>query len=191
MSIQNITQLLMDLQSISDSSLEQGLQGIAVNIDDDKFHNAFSAYGLSKLLLILDQDVLRGKTTGIPKAALEGIRLSGVFMIRTYVCLVYMRSEVLERGLDHVPASSPLRLFRDIFRSGCLPRGEDTIVQHMRNSLAHGSFHLSNDFATVEFKDRNWAGSFSVEDVFSLCEQVFRFYCAAFRVNRNSPTRCL
>jgi hypothetical protein len=83
-----------------------------------------------------------------------------------------------------VPASSPLRPFRDIFLSGCLPRGEDTIVQHMRNSLAHGTFNLSKDCATVQFQDRSWAGSFTIDDILSLCEQVYRFYCAAFRVNR-------
>lgn len=170
----------MDLQSVSDSSLEQGLQDISFNINDNKFSNGFSAYGLSKLLLGLNQDALRGKVTEIPDAALEGIRWRGVFIIRAYVSLVYLRSEVLERGLDHVSATSPLRPFRDIFRSGNLRKGEDTILQHMRNSLAHGSFDLSEDCATVNFQDRDWAASFSVDDVFSLCFQVYRFYCAAF-----------
>jgi hypothetical protein len=44
MCTQNIRQLLMDLQSISDFSLEQGLQDIAVNIDDGKFSNALVAF---------------------------------------------------------------------------------------------------------------------------------------------------
>lgn len=182
MSTQNITQLLMDLQSVSDSMLEKELANIRIHINSSKFHNAFSAYGLSKLLSGLEPDILRGGVIGIPAPELEGIRWAGIFMIRAYVCLVYMRSEVLERKLDSVATTSPLRPFRDAFRSGCLPRGEGTIVQHMRNALAHGTFELSKDCSIVTFKDRNWTESFTVNDVFSLCEQVFRFYCAAFRV---------
>lgn len=190
MSTQNIKQLLNDLQSVSDSTLEKGLRTISINIDENRFHNAFSTYGLSKLLAILDRKTLHGKLTyKIPDDELERIRWTGVFLIKTYVSLVYMRSEVLERGLDTLPPESPLLPFRDAFRSGCLSRGEDTIVQHIRNALAHGNFNISKDVSTVTFNDRNWTASFTIDDVLSLCDQVFRFYVLAFNVNHGLPSK--
>lgn len=178
--IQNIKQMLENLQSVPDHLLEQELRKVSVESIDEKFHSAFSAYGASKLLLILDQDKLRSGLAEIPDAALEGIRWNSALIIRAYVSFVYMRSEVLERGLDEVPETSPLRPFRDTFRSGS--RDEMTMVQHMRNSLSHGTFVLSDDLASVHFKDRKWEETISVKDVFALCEQIYRFYNAAFRV---------
>ena len=105
------------------------------------------------------------------------LRASLVFMIYTALC--YMRSEHLERGLDDVHLDSPLRPFRDIYRSGCKKQGEDTLVQHIRNSLAHGTFELGTAFE-VRFHDREWQEAISVPQLLELCEHVHRLYHEAF-----------
>jgi hypothetical protein len=105
------------------------------------------------------------------------LRASVVFMVYTALC--YMRSEHLERGLDQVPPESALRPFRDIYRSGCKKQGEDTLVQHIRNSLAHGSFELGSAFE-VCFTDREWSETISVPQLRELCEHVHRLYHEAF-----------
>jgi hypothetical protein len=93
--------------------------------------------------------------------------------------LCYMRSEHLERGLDDVPESSPLRAFRDIYRAGSIKRGEDTLVQHVRNSLAHGSFQLGKS-PEITFIDREWQETLALDQILELCEHVHRLYHEAF-----------
>jgi hypothetical protein len=106
-----------------------------------------------------------------------------VFFFRAYTAFVFMRSEHLERGLDGVPDDSPIRPFRDFFRSGCRSRNDDTIAQHIRNALAHGTVEIKN-LSTVVFSDRDWHGEIALEQfVDGLCEQILRFYFAAFEAN--------
>jgi len=97
----------------------------------------------------------------------------------TFTALCYMRSEHLERGLDNVPETSPLRPFRDIYRAGCTRRGEDTLVQHIRNSLTHGTFRLSRT-PDVMFTDRDWQETLKLAQLMELCEHVHRLYHEAF-----------
>jgi hypothetical protein len=91
-----------------------------------------------------------------------------------------MRSEHLERGLDHVPAGSPLRPFRDIFRAGCSKKGDDTFAQHIRNSLAHGTFEVAQHRLEVTFQDRAWTAAVSFDELWELCRHVHRLYHEAF-----------
>ena len=91
-----------------------------------------------------------------------------------------MRSEHLERGLDHVPEGSPLRPFRDIFRAGCSKQGDDTFAQHIRNSLAHGTFEVAQHKLEIIFEDRSWKASVSFDDLWELCRHVHRLYHEAF-----------
>ena len=55
-----------------------------------------------------------------------------------------------------LPEDSPLRPFRDIFRAGCSKQGDDTLAQHIRNSLAHGTFEIAQHKLEISFEDRNW-----------------------------------
>jgi hypothetical protein len=98
-----------------------------------------------------------------------------------------MRSEHLERGLDHVPEDSPLRPFRDIYRAGCMRRGEDTLVQHLRNSLAHGTFRLGLEVPEVVFTDREWSETLPACHLMELCDHVHRLYHEAFPVADGDP----
>lgn len=185
MNTQKIKELLQKLGSVNDNSLRQGLEQIQLDISDNKYSNAFSAYGLSKFLWVVEPQTLRRELDRIPDPELEGIRRSGVFMLRAYTCLVYLLSEVFEHQLCsalHIPA---LKIFHDAFCTGCTSKGEDATIQHMRNALIHGTFELSKDLETVTFKDQAWQQSFSLDEVFSLCEQVFRFYRIAFDVSHN------
>jgi hypothetical protein len=182
MPIINLSSIITELQSVTDNDLRQELNAYGLSISDDKFHNAFSAYGLSNFLSGTPLATLRANTN-IPDAEMNGIRWNGVFILRGYISMVYMRSIHLERGLDNIPDSSPIYPFKRFFRSGSIRDGEDTIAQHIRNAFAHGTFELSSNMQHITFNDKNWTASVQTSEfIDGLCEQVFRFYVAAFHV---------
>ncbi len=57
--------------------------------------------------------------------------------------------------------------------------GEDTLVQHIRNSLAHGTFRLGRT-PEIVFTDRGWQETLAVSQLMELCEHVHRLYHEAF-----------
>ncbi|HXF88118.1 MAG TPA: hypothetical protein VNK48_07195 [Xanthobacteraceae bacterium] len=176
--------VLKQLASVRDEELRREITNYNLAISDEKFHAVFSAYGLTRLLSGLDEKCLRGNVEDIPSQELEQIRRSGVLIFRAYVAFVMMRSDTLERRLDEVPVTSPLRPFRDFFRSGRRSQSDDTMAQHIRNAICHGTFSL-RDLSTVRFQDRDWVAEISAKDFFDgLCEQVFRFYECAFYASR-------
>lgn len=180
----DITPLLEQLRAVSNDELNEALLREHLNITEDKFKVAFQCVGASHDLGRSDIDF--GGPPNIPEEVIRGHRLraSVVFMMFTALC--YMRSEHLERGLDNVSEASPLRAFRNIYRAGRMSRGEDTLVQHIRNSLTHGSFLLA-DQPKIVFTDRNWQETLTVSQVFELCEHVHRLHHEAFSDNVPRP----
>ena len=175
--------VLQSLQSVSDDDLRTGLQTLNLRIPESKLAVAFSAYGLTNFLSGASLNDIRSNVVGIPDEQVNAIRLRGVFVFRAYVTFCYMRSDHLESGLDGVGDASPLNPFRSFFRKG--EKAQTTIAQHIRNSLAHGTFDLSEDFKCVEFIDRKWRAKLGAEDfVDGLCKEVFRFYAAALHAQR-------
>lgn len=173
----DIEHLLLRLRAISSDDLRAGLKEQHLSISDEKFLTAFQCVGASHDLARADID-FRGPPD-MPVLEVRGMRIraSVVFMVFTTLC--YMRSEHLERGLDNVSEISVLRAFRDIYRAGCMKLGEDTLVQHIRNSMAHGSFRLGI-VPEVSFTDRAWQESLTIPQLMELCEHVHRLYHAAF-----------
>ena len=173
----DIEPLLERLRAVSNDDLHAALLNQHLGISEEKFQTAFQCVGASHDLGRADID-LRGPPD-IPKQVIRGMRLraSVVFMVFSTLC--YMRSEHLERGLDAVPEGSPLRAFRDIYRAGRAKQGEGTLVQHIRNAFAHGTFRLSGA-PEVSFKDRAWQETLTVAQLMELCEHVHRLYHEAF-----------
>jgi hypothetical protein len=172
----DIEQLLGRLRTISNDELRAALMGQRLAIDNEKFATAFQCVAASH---DLSTNMFFNGPPDVPDHVIRGgrLRASVVFMVFSTLC--YMRSEHLERGLDSVPEHSPLRAFRDIYRTGCIRQGDDTLVQHIRNSLAHGSFRLGRSM-DVLFIDRAWQESLSIPQLLELCEHVHRLYHEAF-----------
>lgn len=173
----DITLLLGRLRAISNDELRHALQSERLAISDEKFQTAFHCIGASHDLWRNDID-FKGPPD-VPPEVIHGGRMRASVVFMTFSALCYMRSEHLERGLDDVPKNSPLRPFRDIYRAGCMKRGEDTLVQHIRNSLAHGTFRLVRA-PEVVFTDRDWQETLAVDQLKELCEHVHRLYHEAF-----------
>ena len=178
---------LEKLQSVSDQALQQELKRINLKISETKRELAFSSYGFTRWLTHPSVEDLSeigpSLPSGMPLDALDSIRQKSVFLFRGYIALVFMRSDHLECGLDDIGDGSPIAPFRDFFRSGSIKSGDDTIAQHLRNALSHGSVEFI-DSTTAGFIDRRWVGVISPSDfVHGLCEEVFRFYCAAQEVS--------
>lgn len=180
----DIAPLLEQLRVVSNDQLRVGLRTQHLSIDDAKFQTAFQCVAASHDLRRLEID-FRGPPD-IPKQVIHGERLraSAVFMVFSALC--YMRSEHLERGLDNVPEGSPLRPFRDIYRTGCIKPGEDTLVQHIRNALAHGTFQLEKT-PEITFIDREWKETLALDQLMELCEHVHRLYHEAFSDTVSRP----
>jgi hypothetical protein len=173
----DIELLLNQLRAVSNDALLEALREYHLVISTVKFTTAFQCIAAShELSLSMSKS---SKPPDMPELEHRGgrLRASVVFMVYTTLC--YMRSEHLERGLDNVALDSALRPFRDIYRSGSKKEGEDTLVQHIRNSLAHGSFELEKSFE-VSFVDREWRETLSVPQLNELCEHVHRLYHEAF-----------
>lgn len=189
-----ISNVINSLLLLSDEDIRDQMRIYNLSINDTKYFQAFSAYGLTRLLSGLKQEYLKGGLLSIPDYELERIRWVGVFVFRAYTTFVYMRSDTLERNLDRVPLDSALRPFRDFFRKGSKDEGGDTIAQHIRNSLSHGTFSISDDMQTVLFSDENpyksndaWQGQMMAKDFTEgLCAQIFRFYYLAFQVHKEN-----
>lgn len=192
----DLKEIINELQSVTDDDLLTELRKFdkeKLNAFGPKFHNAFSAYGLSNFLSGASLDVLRANTK-VPDPEMNGIRWNGIFILRGYASMVYMRSYQLEKGLDDVSDSSPIQPFKKFFRAGSIKKGEDTVAQHIRNAFAHGSFELSDNMQEVTFKDSfkesKWEVSVKMSDfIDGLCDQVFRFYAAAFRAHQEAQLK--
>ena len=173
----DIAPLLEHLRVVSNDALRASLRTQHLSINDAKFQTAFHCVAASHDLSRPDID-FRGPPD-VPEQVIRGgrLRASAVFMVFSTLC--YMRSEHLERGLDDVPEGSPLRPFRDIYRAGCIRRGEDTLVQHIRNAVSHGTFQLGKS-PEITFIDREWNETLALGQLMELCEHVHRLYHEAF-----------
>jgi len=173
----DITTLLQRLRAISNEELRAALRSEHLGISDEKFATAFQCVGASHDLSRSDIDF--GGPPDMPEEVIQGHRLRASVVFMTFSTLCYMRSEHLERGLDGVSETSRLRAFRDIYRAGCMKLGDDTLVQHIRNSLAHGTFRLART-PEIVFTDRNWQETLAISQLMELCEHVHRLYHEAF-----------
>jgi hypothetical protein len=171
--------LLDQLSSVTDDELRRALQEEHLSITADKYTTAFSCIAVAYKLRAFDFAV-RTEPPDITEESLLQNRQRASIVFLAFTALQYMRSEHLERGLDHVKEESPLRPFRDIFRSGCARHGEDTFAQHIRNSLAHGTFEFVQQKLEVMFVDRDWTAVVSFDDLWDLCRHVHRLYHIAF-----------
>lgn len=175
----NLKPLLARLSAVSDEELRRALREEHLTITADKYTTAFSCVAVAYNLRAFDFAV-RTAPADISAESLRQNRQRASIVFLVFTALQYMRSEHLERGLDHVAEGSPLRPFRDIFRAGCAKQGEDTFAQHIRNSLAHGSFEVAQQKLEVIFQDRNWKAAVSFDDLWDLCRHVHRLYHEAF-----------
>ncbi|MBA3314656.1 MAG: hypothetical protein H0T47_15390 [Planctomycetaceae bacterium] len=173
----DITPLLERLRAISNDELHAALRAERLEISDEKFETAFQCIGASHDLWRPDVD-FKGPPD-VPPDVIRGLRMRASVVFMTFSALCYMRSEHLERGLDNISETSPLRPFRDIYRAGCMKLGEGTLVQHVRNSLSHGTFRMSRT-PDVVFTDRCWQETLAVAQLKELCEHVHRLYHEAF-----------
>lgn len=171
--------LLAQLDAVSDDEMRRALQQEHLTITADKYTTAFSCIAVAYNLRFFDFAV-RTAPPDIPAETLRQNRQRASIIFLVFTALQYMRSEHWERGLDHVAEDSPLRPFRDVFRAGCAKLGEDTFVQHIRNSLAHGTFEVAQHKLEVVFQDRNWTAAVSFNDLWNLCRHVHRLYHEAF-----------
>lgn len=189
----DLTPWVQQFKSINDSDLRVGLKSLNLEIEDGKFTQGFSAYALSEAIARLDRSMIRNilgtPIDKVPDEAFDGNCWRAAFIFKSYTTFVYMRSEVLERGLDSVQSSSPIRPFRDFFRAGDGRNHEDTVAQHIRNSICHGTFTISQDFKTVLFTDRSWKASIEASQIYDhLCEQVKRFFMIAYEVSAKTES---
>lgn len=163
--------------TVSNDDLRDSLQTQHLSIDNAKFQTAFQCVAASHDLCHPDID-FRGPPN-VPAQVIRGgrLRASAVFMVFSTLC--YMRSGHLERGLDDVSEESPLRPFRDIYRAGSIKDGEDTLVQHIRNALTHGTFQPGQS-PEITFIDREWQETLALDQIMELCEHVHRLYHEAF-----------
>ncbi len=174
----DLSSALSDLASAPDTSLQNELREVCFDVPDGKFHTAFSAYGATKLLMSLDERTFSGGRT-IPSEILLGIKNTSVLLLRMYASLVYMRSDVLERGLDSVSSDSNLFLYKKLYRAGSKNSGDRTLPQHIRNALCHGSLEFLNN-GNIRIKDKDFDIEMSADQINNLCAQVFRLYCLAY-----------
>lgn len=173
----DIAPLLERLRAVSNDDLRTSLRTQCLSIDMAKYEIAFQCVAASHDLSRPGVDI--EGPSNVPAQVIRGgrLRASAVFMVFSTLC--FMRSEHLERGLDDVSEYSPLRAFRDIFRAGCIKRGEDTLVQHIRNALVHGTFQLERN-PEITFIDREWQETLALDQILELCEHVHRLYHEAF-----------
>jgi hypothetical protein len=175
----NLKPLLGQLRAISDDELRRALQQEHLAITADKYTTAFSCIAVAYNLRALDFSV-RTAPPDIPDEHIQQNRQRASIVFLVFTALQYMRSEHLERGLDHVAEGSPLRPFRDIFRAGSAKRGEDTFAQHIRNALAHGTFEVAQHKLEVIFHDLTWTATVGFDELWELCRHVHRLYHEAF-----------
>jgi len=182
MADKNLTSLLRRLQNVSDEHLKCGLKENQLEISEGKYSNAFSCYGVAGSIIKAAPGAL-GIPEEMPRKNSAAIQVVASTVFEAYTALVYMRSEHLERGLDKVADDSPLAPFRDAFRLGCQKRGDDSLVQHLRNALCHGTFDFDDNDPKIHFEDRGWELTVPYQDLIDLCLQVFRLYSRAFEID--------
>ena len=181
----DIAALLARLRAVSNDELRAALRAENLGIEEERFQTAFECIAASHDLGRPDMEF--AGPPDIPAEVIRSHRLRASVVFMAFTALCYMRSEHLERGLDDVTDDSPLRAFRDVYRAGCTKRGEDTFVQHVRNSLAHGTFRLGRAPAVV-FTDRDWKETLPLDYLMELCEHVHRLYHEAFSKDIPRPS---
>lgn len=180
---------LKQLQSVSDEQLKEALRSNELSISENKFKLAFSSYGFTRWISGIPTDVLKQGAPPMPEAELDAVRRRSVFLFSAYCAFVYMRSEQLEGGLDKITESSALWPFRVFFRRGRKNDGGATTAQHIRNSLSHGTFELSDNLQMISFVDKQWDAEIATKDfVDGFCDEVLRFYFAAYEVGSEAST---
>ena len=173
----NIELILRQLSQSNDQDMRRELSDYKLAIDDFKYQVAFSSYGLANKINELPPSILQPGNT-IPDPAIRGIQHSAVTLFVAYTAFVYMRSNHLEKGLDQVKDNSVLAVYKRIFRSGSQKRNEDTLAQHIRNSLCHGTFEIQQK--EIIFTDYEWRLAISITKFIALCDQIYRLYQLAF-----------
>lgn len=191
MNDQNLESIADAMSKVSDDELRDELRKYDLNISEEKYEIAFSAFGFSDWMSGICVDILKVGAPPVPETELNAIRWRAVFTLRSYVAFVYMRSEHLENGLDKVLDGSPLRIYRDFFRKGSKNDGGVTIAQHIRNALCHGTFELSNDLKIASFRDKHpstdkvWSAKISTKTFLDeLCPQIRKLYFCAYETKR-------
>lgn len=175
----DINLILRQLSDLSDQEIRKELTSYNMAIDDAKYHVAFSSYGLANKIDQLPTNILQPNDSMlIPEPAIRGIRHSAITLFCAYTAFVYMRSNHLEKGLDQVSDNSILVTYKNIFRSGKIGEGQDTLAQYIRNSLCHGDFKIG--IKEVIFLGYKGELSISITDFMKLCDQIYRLYQLAF-----------
>lgn len=178
MQVTSLKATIETLASIPDQSIQSDIKQYGLKVTDTKYRLAFSAYGATKLLATLDVKTFSGGTP-TPSEALSTIQYESTLVLRAYVALVYMRSETLERELDHIPDTAFIYPYKNLLRTGTKKDKSDTLAQHLRNSLCHGSFEVRSNGYT-QFTDQKWQATISNSEFLDLCHQIFRFYREAY-----------
>lgn len=182
-----------ELAAVDDSQIVTAVRASHFSLPETKFKISASCLGalhvLNQLLLpdFHRRSLLRSRNQAYAAKTISEVVLLG------YVCFVYMWSEQLERGLDDLPVDSEAHVFRKIFRLGSKRTCDDSVAQHIRNSMAHGSFTLSSQDdeidpavfpgETLVLRDRDWVGAFDIGEFTLVCLQVRRFYRCAYCAN--------
>lgn len=183
----DLSNLVKQLQAVSDEELRAELHKHRISMPDERLDFAFASYGITRWLAGIPVAVLREGAPPIPDRELDAVRWKAVFVFRVYTALVYMQNEYLKQLLDNVPEDSPLLPFQHLFGSGSQEQGEDSLAQHLRNSLCRGTFNVSPDLQTAFFYDGGWEAKVAMPDLMDgLCEEAFRFYTVAYQPDANT-----
>lgn len=181
-----IKDYISKLKEINYDDFREELKKYGFQINNDKFFITFSCYGATKLLLSLDLETFKGGINYIPQDILKKIRVCSVVILRAYSTFVYMRSDELENKLNNVENNSCLNIYKEIFRKGTKKDNSDTLAQHIRNSLCHGTFCFNDNLTEITFIDKDpyskgeWKANISVEDFDFLCKSIYIFYEIVF-----------
>lgn len=179
-----ITKINQELERIKSECIRDEIRKCNLTIRESKYHHAFSCYGATKILSSLSNDTFSGNEP-VPIEVLQGIRKTSVLILRGYIALVYMRSDTLENALDKVNEDSCLFPYKKFFRQGSKKNSSDTLAQHIRNSLCHGSFEIQRGI-DILFEDRDWKLKVNGNEFNTLCNFVFDFYTSAFEADKMS-----
>ncbi|MBW1974751.1 MAG: hypothetical protein JRI45_04175 [Deltaproteobacteria bacterium] len=76
----------------------------------------------------------------------------GYVLTMMFFCLQYPRETILDTLIKNLPAKSRERKLCESLMH------KDSDYRHIRNSIAHGSFEITEDGKAIIFKDRKWKG---------------------------------
>jgi len=174
------------LAAVSQQDLCKALENINFKINEERFNIGMVCYGTTVVVDSLPPQTFRNlfkMPDDASDAQSKTAQLVGAVVLRAYTCFVYMWNDVLERGLDAIPQNSPAWPYREFFRRGCQDNGDDSIAQHIRNSLAHSTFEIRYDRASIRLVDRNWSEETSLFALHQqLCPLIKDFYLCAYQV---------